>query len=1142
MGPTTIDLTGSDDKEEFSRVAGHRALPPSVSVAASQKAAKKAEAEQQRRKAVAHRDAFHASRVQPNSYVALVPTAWSDAMSRCMIADTSASFAPDIKLIAEWECLQEAANHLVRGRPGCNPFSHETSWTSSQEARRPGLQLNTDYRKLSLSQYLLLAAWLMSGHAISRTWRVLSGAWQDFVPPLLIAYQPFTQYLRAAEHQKAALSEAVQAFVQVCRTAESTAELDDVAACMRSESFQAQFPWIGVAAVASQSSSPGTNAAPAGTNAAPAGTNAAPAGTNAAPAFRKMGLGPFGCRLSGDALGDSFATPSTSLPPPSGWPVSAAAELRARAAERRMLTPTPLAVAGTSSNGATSASDTATPSDAGTPAESAAAAPAAVSPPSSATPPPAAATAAAATEAAAAKTAAAMEKEKDTLFYWLGSGFTGTAAEASLEAKKDMREEPVPPSQLSASAAEVSAAAKASAAPVEVTAVAGTLDAAARAFDAATTVSLPASSGSPSEQQLTDFLADSGQQGASRELSLLKQRLADSEARHREEREEMRTRILMALEAHLMRCADSMRQLKRKDLNKTLTIKLRRPQLAADARTRSFAPHAHMRMHTCTHALGASRHMHTCTCTHAHTHSEPRATCTHAHTHSEPRTSHPLALPSRPSLAPPALAPTGRPARAMAQMLFELASKFVPSHMIFSKIFVVFDDEKGRDDGGVTVDMLTNFHTSLYHHRATSHLFQRSSHSSCFLVAPDAQAAVLTPLRLPYEEPTERAAFGADGGGGEGSGAGCSSSSAGGGGGGGSGSGSGGGSGGGSSGGSSGGSGTLTKAGRLAVGTAVTARFQRSSRFFSGSVEAANPNGTYAIAFHDGDREANVEPRCIKVNGVALASGMGSNDNLPPSKRQKTAATDATGAIELEAEAVYRLCGRLLALALVLGDGFFVDDAMPLYVFEFLATDNTVSLNQLDEALRQLAKVDPPHATFLESVCESGVAEVASVLGLECLRVCDLYQYSSLGVACPECDSSTATGGPQGGVEADAAAIEACRCAVLTDEETQAATLDTVRHVLVGCRRRHLEALKSGFQGMDQPDSQSGSSCAPTVLDHPSPILRHPPCLRLSCSCPCARTQRRSRPALDLPAQTTSRATSHASRLTVSRSACAGGR
>ena len=92
-----------------------------------------------------------------------------------------------------------------------------------------------------------------------------------------------------------------------------------------------------------------------------------------------------------------------------------------------------------------------------------------------------------------------------------------------------------------------------------------------------------------------------------------------------------------------------------------------------------------------------------------------------------------------------------------------------------------------------------------------------------------------------------------------------------------------------------------------------------------------------------------------------------------------------------DAETVYRLCGRVLAKALIEGVACCVDDKLPLFVLEYLATDNCTSLDTLDTALEQLRAVDAAHATFLETARTQTVASMAASLYEERLRTCKLY-------------------------------------------------------------------------------------------------------------------------------------------------------
>jgi hypothetical protein len=63
---------------------------------------------------------------------------------------------------------------------------------------------------------------------------------------------------------------------------------------------------------------------------------------------------------------------------------------------------------------------------------------------------------------------------------------------------------------------------------------------------------------------------------------------------------------------------------------------------------------------------------------------------------------------------------------------------------------------------------------------------------------------------------------------------------------------------------------TLGTAGdKVAVGTAVEARFGGEERYFPGKIEKANADGSYEVLFDDGDREANVGRELIRVVSTA---------------------------------------------------------------------------------------------------------------------------------------------------------------------------------------------------------------------------------------------------------------------------------
>ena len=220
-------------------------------------------------------------------------------------------------------------------------------------------------------------------------------------------------------------------------------------------------------------------------------------------------------------------------------------------------------------------------------------------------------------------------------------------------------------------------------------------------------------------------------------------------------------------------------------------------------------------------------------------------------------------------------------------------------------------------------------------------------------------------------------------------------------------------------------------------------------------------DGTCDVKYDDGDFEEKLEPTYIRAEAASVVAP-------PPAKRQRTAASEEASVCD--APTVYRLCGRVLAKAMLHeregNCGEYVEDGMPLYVIEYLATDNTCSLDSLDSALAQLEAVDGPHASFLRALRRDKVEATAAALLLEAparLRTCDLYkrEYSSMGVRLPTCRCQSA-----------APALGTCECAApcaaLSDETLEEVLLEAVRYVLVGCRRANLLALKNGFQGVDQ--------------------------------------------------------------------------
>ena len=51
----------------------------------------------------------------------------------------------------------------------------------------------------------------------------------------------------------------------------------------------------------------------------------------------------------------------------------------------------------------------------------------------------------------------------------------------------------------------------------------------------------------------------------------------------------------------------------------------------------------------------------------------------------------------------------------------------------------------------------------------------------------------------------------------------------------------------------------------LAVGAAVEARFRGDVEWFPGKIDGVNEDGTYVVAYDDGDREENVNPALVRA-------------------------------------------------------------------------------------------------------------------------------------------------------------------------------------------------------------------------------------------------------------------------------------
>ena len=63
--------------------------------------------------------------------------------------------------------------------------------------------------------------------------------------------------------------------------------------------------------------------------------------------------------------------------------------------------------------------------------------------------------------------------------------------------------------------------------------------------------------------------------------------------------------------------------------------------------------------------------------------------------------------------------------------------------------------------------------------------------------------------------------------------------------------------------------------GKFAVGAAIEARYKGKSRYYPGKIAKANDDGSYDIAYDDGESEANVIEALIRPLGGAAPAGTG---------------------------------------------------------------------------------------------------------------------------------------------------------------------------------------------------------------------------------------------------------------------------
>ena len=111
----------------------------------------------------------------------------------------------------------------------------------------------------------------------------------------------------------------------------------------------------------------------------------------------------------------------------------------------------------------------------------------------------------------------------------------------------------------------------------------------------------------------------------------------------------------------------------------------------------------------------------------------------------------------------------------------------------------------------------------------------------------------------------------------------------------------------------------------------------------------------------------------------------------PPAQAMRTLAPSTWTHPSVRQYARDGLSGRLLARKLILGDTVVVNDRLPLFVIEYLQTDNTLSLNELSTALEALESVEPNHTNLLKQILKDGVDATIQAMMIEDLQVCDLY-------------------------------------------------------------------------------------------------------------------------------------------------------
>ena len=80
----------------------------------------------------------------------------------------------------------------------------------------------------------------------------------------------------------------------------------------------------------------------------------------------------------------------------------------------------------------------------------------------------------------------------------------------------------------------------------------------------------------------------------------------------------------------------------------------------------------------------------------------------------------------------------------------------------------------------------------------------------------------------------------------------------------------------------------------LVAGAKVEAKFGGRGKFYPGTIEAANPDGTFAILFDDGDKEPSAKPEHIKL--------VGGSPPKPASAPAPAAASSSSGSFSVGAK------------------------------------------------------------------------------------------------------------------------------------------------------------------------------------------------------------------------------------------------